>query len=207
MNYNVGIQTPQYRIDSLDALLRTPISPKTGIAGNMLTGFDGRSRGFIPGVWKSGRDQREHSTAFQPRHSSPRVCAGDRQPLQCMAGLRWCMPMSTGATWEESERNVEKIMHEEAGRLPRGTTFALRGQIETMRSSFFRLGPRNDFRRCAGLSLDDRELSASWLDPFIILTALPGAMAGNLWMLFLTATTLSVPSLMGAIMCIGVATA
>jgi multidrug efflux pump subunit AcrB len=47
----------------------------------------------------------------------------------------------------------------------------------------------------------------SWLDPFIILTALPGAMAGILWMLFITGTTLSVPSLMGAIMCIGVATA
>src|SRR6202034_3977955 len=101
---------------------------------------------------------------------------------------------------------VEKIMREEEPHLPRGTTFALRGQIETMRSSFFRLGLGMIFAVVLVYLLMTVNFQ-SWIDPFIILTALPGAMAGILWMLFVTGTTLSVPSLMGAIMCVGVATA
>jgi multidrug efflux pump subunit AcrB len=101
---------------------------------------------------------------------------------------------------------VEKIMREEQPHLPRGTTFALRGQIETMESSFFRLGLGMIFAVVLVYLLMTVNFQ-SWLDPFIILMALPGALAGILWMLFVTGTTLSVPSLMGAIMCIGVATA
>jgi multidrug efflux pump subunit AcrB len=101
---------------------------------------------------------------------------------------------------------VEKIMREEEGHLPRGTSFALRGQIETMQSSFSRLGLGMAFAVILVYLLMTVNFQ-SWLDPFIILTALPGAMAGILWMLFVTRTTLSVPSLMGAIMCVGVATA
>jgi multidrug efflux pump subunit AcrB len=101
---------------------------------------------------------------------------------------------------------VEKIMRQEEGHLPRGTSFELRGQIETMESSFFRLGLGMLFAVVLVYLLMTVNFQ-SWLDPFIILTALPGAMAGILWMLFVTGTTLSVPSLMGSIMCIGVATA
>ena len=75
-----------------------------------------------------------------------------------------------------------------------------------MQSSFFRLGLGMIFAVVLVYLLMTVNFQ-SWLDPFIILTALPGAMAGILWMLFVTGTTLSVPSLMGAIMCIGVATA
>jgi len=101
---------------------------------------------------------------------------------------------------------VEKIMQEENAHLPRGTTLELRGQYDTMRSSFFRLG----LGMLVAVVLVYLLMCVnfqSWLDPFIILTALPGALAGILWMLFVTGTTLNVPSLMGAIMCIGVATA
>ena len=101
---------------------------------------------------------------------------------------------------------VEKIMQEEQPHLPRGTTLDLRGEYETMQSSFFRLGLGMVFAVVLVYLLMAVNFQ-SWLDPFIILTALPGAMAGILWMLFVTGTTLSVPSLMGAIMCIGVATA
>ena len=101
---------------------------------------------------------------------------------------------------------VRKIMREEEPNLPRGTSFSLRGQIETMQSSFFRLGLGMIFAVVLVYLLMTVNFQ-SWLDPFIILTALPGAMAGILWMLFITGTSLSVPSLMGAIMCIGVATA
>jgi len=102
--------------------------------------------------------------------------------------------------------DTDKILQDFDQQLPRGTHLVMRGQVSTMRSSFFGLG--------AGL------LGAivlvyllivvnfqSWLDPFIIITALPGALAGICWFLLLTHTRLSVPSLTGAVMCMGVATA
>jgi multidrug efflux pump subunit AcrB len=97
-------------------------------------------------------------------------------------------------------------MREEEPHLPRGTSFWLRGQVETMQASFFRLSLGLIFAVVLVYLLMTVNFQ-SWLDPFIILMALPGATAGILWMLFLTGTSLSVPSLMGAMMCIGVATA
>ncbi len=94
---------------------------------------------------------------------------------------------------------VEKIIAET--KIPKTTQIFLRGQAATMRSSFFRLG----LGVLAAIVLVYLLMAVnfqSWVDPFIILTALPGALAGILWMLFVTQTTLSVPSLMGAIMCI-----
>ena len=102
--------------------------------------------------------------------------------------------------------DVEKIMKDEQRHLPRGTTFSLRGEYETMQTSFVRLGLGMIFAVVLVYLLMAVNFQ-SWLDPFIILTALPGAIAGILWMLFVTGTTLSVPSLMGSIMCVGVATA
>ncbi len=99
---------------------------------------------------------------------------------------------------------VEKIMRET--KLPRTTQLMLHGQAETMESSFYRLG----LGVIAAIVLVYLLMAInfqSWVDPLIILSALPGALAGILWMLFMTQTTLNVPSLMGAIMCIGVATA
>jgi multidrug efflux pump subunit AcrB len=101
---------------------------------------------------------------------------------------------------------VEKIMQEQSKHLPRGTTLELRGQVATMKESFFRLSLGMAFAVVLVYLLMTVNFQ-SWLDPFIILMALPGAAAGILWILFVTGTTLSVPSLMGAIMCIGVATA
>jgi multidrug efflux pump subunit AcrB len=90
--------------------------------------------------------------------------------------------------------------------MPKSMTLDLRGQVATMQASFYRLGLGLIFAILLVYFLMALNFQ-SWLDPFIILTALPGALAGILWMLFVTQTTFSVPSLMGAIMCIGVATA
>jgi multidrug efflux pump subunit AcrB len=102
--------------------------------------------------------------------------------------------------------DVRKVMAEYQPKLPRGSTLTLRGQVETMSSSFTGLA--------AGLVVAIALVYLlivvnfqSWLDPFIIITALPAALAGILWMLLLTRTNLSVPSLTGTIMCMGVATA
>jgi multidrug efflux pump subunit AcrB len=101
---------------------------------------------------------------------------------------------------------VEKLVKQASATLPRGSTIDLRGQIKTMETSFVRLGLGMIFAVVLVYLLMAVNFQ-SWLDPFIILMALPGAMAGIVWILFLTQTTFSVPSLMGSIMCIGVATA
>jgi multidrug efflux pump subunit AcrB len=103
-------------------------------------------------------------------------------------------------------RRVDAIVARRAKELPRGTQVIVRGQIETMRASYLGL--------LGGLVLSIVLVYLlivvnfqSWLDPFIIIAALPAALAGIVWMLFLTYTRLSVPALTGAIMCMGVATA
>jgi multidrug efflux pump subunit AcrB len=217
VSYNIGVQTPQYRMDSLDALLRTPISPGagavSGTTANSLAGASVRGNSYV-GASPSGS-----SLAY----GNPGALPGNTQLLSNLASVqRGYTPVIVNHynVWpvfdiyaNVSRRDlggvgaeVEKIMSEEEPKLPRGTSFNLRGQVETMKSSFFRLALGLIFAVVLVYLLMTVNFQ-SWLDPFIILTALPGALAGILWMLFLTGTSLSVPSLMGAIMCIGVATA
>jgi multidrug efflux pump subunit AcrB len=213
VNYNVGVQTPQYRVDSLDALLRTPISVSSDETRSTTASAMGSGGSFV-GASPSG-----DSLAY----GNPGALNGSTQLLSNLVTVeRSTAPVIINHynVWPVFDvyanvdrrdlggvgSEVEKIMRAEEKHLPRGTTLALRGQIDTMQSSFFRLGLGMIFAVVLVYLLMAVNFQ-SWLDPFIILTALPGAMAGILWMLFVTSTTLSVPSLMGAIMCIGVATA
>ncbi|MBI3874580.1 MAG: efflux RND transporter permease subunit, partial [Verrucomicrobia bacterium] len=103
-------------------------------------------------------------------------------------------------------REIEPLVKQAENELPRGSYIVLRGQAETMKSSYIGLG----IGLIVAIILIYLLLVVnfqSWLDPFIIITALPGALAGVLWALYLTFTTMSVPALMGAIMSLGVATA
>jgi multidrug efflux pump subunit AcrB len=97
-------------------------------------------------------------------------------------------------------------LHEKNGELPRGSHFDLRGQSETMKKSYIGLLGGLAFSILLVYLLIVVNFQ-SWLDPFIIIAALPAALAGIVWFLFLTNTRLSVPALTGAIMCMGVATA
>jgi len=217
VSYSVGVQTPQYRIDSLDALLRTPISPSTSAVNTTTPGSMAGASGAGPA--SVGTSPNASSQAY----GNPGAAAGSAQLLSNLASVhRSYMPVIVNHynVWpvfdvfaNVSRRDlggvgaeVAKIMREEEPRLPRGTSFSLRGQVETMQSSFFRLGLGLVFAVVLVYLLMTVNFQ-SWVDPFIILMALPGATAGILWMLFLTGTSLSVPSLMGAMMCIGVATA
>ena len=101
--------------------------------------------------------------------------------------------------------DVQKVIDAVRPTLPRGSTIALRGQVQSMNSSFTGLAGGLVFAVLLVYFLMVVNFQ-SWLDPFIILTALPGALAGIVWMLYVTQTTLSVPALMGAMMCVGVAT-
>ncbi len=103
---------------------------------------------------------------------------------------------------DEVTKRVNEIQNE----LPRGSRIRIRGQVQTMTTSFFGLGVGLIGAIVLAYLLIVVNFQ-SWLDPFIIITALPGALAGICWMLLITQTTLSVPSLTGAIMCIGVASA
>jgi multidrug efflux pump subunit AcrB len=217
VNYNIGVQTPQYRMDSLDALLRTPIS----VAGS---GQNASVSGWMPGAPNSTNSfVGTAPSGFSQAYGNPGAMAGSTQLLSNLVDVqRDYVPVIVNHynvlpvfdIYANVDRRdlggvgaeVRKIMREEEAHLPRGTTLVLRGQVATMQSSFFRLALGLLFAVALVYLLMTVNFQ-SWLDPFIILTALPGALAGILWMLFLTDTTLSVPSLMGAIMCIGVATA
>jgi multidrug efflux pump subunit AcrB len=102
--------------------------------------------------------------------------------------------------------DIRKILADQDGKLPKGTHIVARGQMQTMISSYTGLlvGLTGAILLVYLLIVINFQ---SWLDPFIIITALPGALAGIVWMLLVTGTTLSVPALTGAIMCMGVATA
>jgi multidrug efflux pump subunit AcrB len=209
VNYNVAVQTPQYRVDSLDALLRTPVA-----SGNAASGTVRASAQAYVGASPNGASQ---------AYGNPGAMAGSTQLLSNLVDVsRAYTPVIVNHynVWPVFDiyanvdrrdlggvgAEVEKIMKEEEPKLPRGTFFDLRGQLETMKSSFFRLELGMIFAVLLVYLVMTVNFQ-SWIDPFIILTALPGAMAGILWFLFVTGTTLSVPSLMGSIMCIGVATA
>jgi multidrug efflux pump subunit AcrB len=101
---------------------------------------------------------------------------------------------------------VQKVVADVKPQFPRGTTATIKGQVESMEASFKGLGYGLIFAVLLVYLLMVVNFQ-SWLDPLVILMALPGAIAGIAWMLFLSHTTLSVPALMGAIMCVGVATA
>jgi multidrug efflux pump subunit AcrB len=103
-------------------------------------------------------------------------------------------------------RDIDKVIEKYRKEVPPGTTITMRGQVKSMRESFTGLGLGMIFAVLLVYLLMVVNFQ-SWLDPFIILTALPGAACGILWILFLSGTTFSVPSLMGAIMTVGVATA
>jgi multidrug efflux pump subunit AcrB len=115
-----------------------------------------------------------------------------------------------GATQERDlgavAKDIEHILKDTKGQVPRGSYVALRGQVQTMTSAYNQLY----IGLIGAIVLVYLVIVVnfqSWIDPFIIITGLPGALAGIVWMLFVTGTTLSVPALTGAIMCMGIATA
>jgi len=217
VSYSVSVQTPQYRIDSLAALMRTPLtSPIGGILSTTPASLAGTANAGVSAV---GAGPSQATAAY----GNPGTVTGGVQLLENLVEVsRGVAPEIVNHynvqpvydVYANVDRRdlgavgsaVEKIVAQASQNLPRGTTLDLRGQIATMESSFFRLGLGMIFAVVL-VYLVMAVNFQSWLDPFIILMALPGALAGIVWILFITQTTFSVPSLMGSIMCIGVATA
>jgi multidrug efflux pump subunit AcrB len=214
--YMVAVQTPQNKINSLAALLSTPVTPPLG-AFSSTTATS--TAGVADAVNSSVGTGPNQATAA---YGNPGAMSAGVQLLSNLAGVgRNVAPEIVNHynvqpafdVYANVDRRdlgavgsaVEKIVAQVSNKLPRGTTLEVRGQLLTMESSFFRLGLGMAFAVALVYLLMVVNFQ-SWLDPFIILMALPGALAGIVWILFLTQTTFSVPSLMGSIMCIGVAT-
>jgi multidrug efflux pump subunit AcrB len=178
VSYQVASQVPQYRLDSLQTLAGIPVTGPSGAGPQLLGNLASISRGTEQGV----------------------VSHYDVQPVIDVYGDVQGRDLGSVA------KSFEGIVHAAEKKLPRGSSIIVRGQVETMRSSFIGLGLGMLFAIALVYLLIVINFQ-SWSDPFIIITALPGALCGIVWMLFLTRTTLNVPSLMGAVMSIGVATA
>jgi CzcA family heavy metal efflux pump len=177
VNYQVVAQAPMYRIDSFEAMKRIPITASNGTNSQLLANLATLQRQNLPIVI-------DHYN-IQPTFDI--YADVDQRDLGSVAD------------------QIHDIIKGEK-KLPGGTFIDLRGEVSTMEQSFSRLLLGIGFAVIIVYLLMAVNFQ-SWLDPFIILMALPGAFSGILWMLFLTQTTFSVPSLMGSIMTIGVATA
>ena len=178
VQYLVAVQTPAFQIDSIDALNRTPLSTGPGTTPQMLSNVAQISRTTTPA----------NITHYNAARTYDVQASVDGTDLG-----------SVGSA-------VNRIVADVTRHLPRGGQIRVRGQVESMESSFRGLGYGLIFAVLLVYLLLVVNFQ-SWLDPLVILMALPGSVAGIVWMLFLSRTTLSVPALMGSIMCVGVATA
>jgi multidrug efflux pump subunit AcrB len=176
VSYPIVVQMPQYRVDTMGDLNNIPITA------------DGHTQvlGALANITRSASSAVVSHYNVQPVIDI--YASTHDRDLDAVAG------------------DIQAILHDTAGQVPRGGTVVLRGQVTTMTSAYAQL--------IEGLAMAVVLIYLlivvnfqSWLDPFVIVTALPAALAGIAWMLFATGTTLSVPALTGAIMCMGVATA
>jgi multidrug efflux pump subunit AcrB len=178
VSYPIVAQMPQYRIDTMSDLANVPVTSAKMTAPQYLGGLANITTGPSPGV----------------------VSHYNVQPVVDIYGAVQDRDLGSVA------RDIDRVLEATRKDVPHGSYVVLRGQVHTMTNAYNQL--------LVGLIgavllvyLVIVVNFQSWLDPFIIITALPGALAGIIWMLFMTGTTLSVPALTGAIMCMGIATA
>ncbi|ABD08304.1 Acriflavin resistance protein [Rhodopseudomonas palustris HaA2] len=180
VSYSIVMQTPQYQIDSLGKLETIPISA---------TGSAGANAPILGGL------------ADIKRSAGNAVIS--QYDIQSMVQI---FATTQGRDLGAVSADIRKVIDETRAEVPKGSSVVLLGQVETMNSAFSGLL----FGLLGAIVLIYLLIVVnfqSWADPFVIITALPAALAGIVWMLFATGTTLSVPALTGAIMCMGVATA
>ncbi|RKE53963.1 MULTISPECIES: efflux RND transporter permease subunit [unclassified Sphingomonas] len=179
VSYSVVAQTPEYRVGSMSDLSNIPVTgTNAGGTAQVLGGLSTVVRGTSPAVVSHYNIAQAIDIYATPNGRDLGAVAGD----------------------------IKRVLADAKASAPKGTTVALRGQYATMNSAFSGLF----FGLIGAIVLIYLLIVVnfqSWLDPFVIITALPGAIAGIVWILFLTGTPLSVPALTGAIMCMGVATA
>jgi multidrug efflux pump subunit AcrB len=198
VTYNVAIQAPQYRMDSLAALESLPINSAASLQQAAAAAQNGTQSTSVPGV----------TTPVNVLGNLASIAPGTELGTVSHYNVQPVLDIYTnvdGTDLGSVTRAMEKIIANHKADLPRGSQFILRGQSETMKASYFGLLTGLAFSILLVYLLIVVNFQ-SWLDPFLIIAALPAALAGIVWFLFLTHTRLSVPALTGAIMCMGVAT-
>lgn len=178
VSYDIATQTPQYRADSLQDLVDTPVTGTSPTAPPSLVAS-------LVSV-KRGTDM----AVVSHYNIAPTIDIFGATSGRDLGGVA---------------RDMHKLIDDARARLPRGSEVVIRGQVETMRTSYVSLLSGLGFAIILVYLLIVVNFQ-SWLDPFIMISALPAALTGIAWFLFITHTTLSVPALMGTIMCMGVAT-
>ena len=177
VSYKVAVQTPEYRLSSLSDLESTPVIA-AGVAPQLFGNL--------------ATESRRTGVAVVDHYNVQRV-------YDVYAGAE-------GRDLGSVARDIDHVVAQIQKKMPIGTTIVMRGQVSSMRDAFTGLGFGLAFAILLVYFLMVVNFQ-SWLDPFIIIMALPAALVGIVWMLFVTRTTFSVPSLMGAVMAMGVATA
>jgi len=196
VTYNIAVQTPQYRLDSLAKLRSLPVTG-AGQAGVAAAAAGAATTG-VPGI-PAPVDVLGNVSTIVPGTELGTVSHYNVQPvLDIYTNV-------DGTDLGTVTRAMDTIIKKHQGDLPRGSHFILRGQSDTMRKSYIGLLGGLAFSILLVYLLIVVNFQ-SWLDPFLIIAALPAALAGIAWFLFITHTRLSVPALTGAIMCMGVAT-
>ena len=203
VNYLVAVQTPQYEVDSLNALTNTPIIVPGQTQPQLLSNLSTILRDFAPVVINHYNIQPVFDIYANVQDRDLGGLTSDIENI--IQDYQPVLP------WYKSLVNALPFLHDTFKlpapklKLAKATTIEVRGQVESMKTAFTKLGIGVVFAVALVYFLMVVNFQ-SWLDPLIIIMALPGAFSGILWMLFATQTTFNVPSLMGAIMCIGVAT-
>jgi len=189
--------TPQYTVDSLDALRNIPLAG----AGAGAAAGAGTAAGASPGAPGAAQSQILGSLGTLDRGSQEAVVSHyNVQPVIDIFGS------VQGRDLGGVAREITGLVDQARGGLPAGSQIVVRGQVQTMQSSFTGLLTGLAFAVLLVYLLMVINFQ-SWLDPMIIISGLPAALVGIVWMLFVTGTTVSVPALTGTIMCIGIATA
>jgi multidrug efflux pump subunit AcrB len=178
VSYSIATQTPQYRIETLQDLQNIPVTGATAAAPQILGSLGSISR----------------------TEGMPLISHYDVQPVIDIFGSVQGRDLGAVAS------DIQKIINENSQALPRGSQVVVRGQIQTMHSSYVGLLGGLAFAIVLVYLLMVVNFQ-SWMEPFIVITALPAALAGIAWFLLITQTNLSVPALTGSIMCMGVASA
>jgi multidrug efflux pump subunit AcrB len=210
VSYNVAVQAPQYRLDNMAELESLPV---TGGAAMQAPGSaasttaPGSAGAAVPGAASSAAPGAQKPVEVLGNMAA--IVPGTEQGVVSHYDVQPVIDIYTnvvGTDLGTVTRAVQKIVDRHQKDLPRGSHFILRGQSETMYRSYIGLLSGLAFSILLVYLLIVVNFQ-SWLDPFLIISALPAALAGIVWFLFLTNTRLSVPALTGAIMCMGVATA
>ena len=207
VEYSIAVEAPQYGLDTMQDLRNVPITPGSGAAAgggasSTQTGSLSLGAGMAPASGSMGGRPIQilgNIAEVAPGQEAATVTHYNITPVIDLYGN------VVGTDLASVSKKIQKIVDESQSKLPRGSRIVVRGQVQTMRTSFEGLLGGLVFSILLVYLLIVVNFQ-SWLDPFIIVCALPAAISGIVWLLFITHTRLSVPALTGAIMCMGVAT-